>query len=53
MLGAGIDVEQGIEQARQGHGHEQQGERQGDVAEEVLGSVGQLRHQFQPELDDQ
>ena len=53
MLGAGIDIQQGIEQARQGHGHEQQGEGQGEIAEEVLGGVGELRHQFKAELNHQ
>ncbi|MCY1426477.1 hypothetical protein D9M71_422980 [compost metagenome] len=53
MFGAGIDVEQGIQQARQRHGHEQQGKGQGDIAEEVLGGVGQLRHQLQAELQHQ
>ncbi|MNZ58545.1 hypothetical protein D3C78_765570 [compost metagenome] len=53
MFGAGIDVEQAIEQARQRQGHEQQGKRQRHIAKEVLGGIGQLRYQFQPELDDQ
>ncbi len=53
VLGAGVDVQQCVEQARQGHAQEQQGEGQGQVAEEMLRRVGQFRHQTQTELHHQ
>ena len=53
VLGARVDVEQGVQQAGQGQGHEQQGEGQRQVVEKVQGDGAQARHQLEAELDDQ
>lgn len=53
MLGAGVDVEHGIEQRADGEHHEQDGERQRDIPQHMAGGRVQLGHQVQPELDHQ
>jgi hypothetical protein len=53
VFGAGVDVQQRIEQGADGQQHEQDGERQRDVAEEQQAGLAQFRHQVQAELDQQ
>lgn len=53
MFGAGVDVQQRVEQARQRAGHKQQGDGQGEVAEKMLGGGREFRHQLQAELHHQ
>ena len=53
VLGACIDVEQGVEQGAEGQHHEQDGEAQGDIADDVLAVVAQDRDQAKAELHHQ
>ncbi|EXL33619.1 hypothetical protein PssB301D_00340 [Pseudomonas syringae pv. syringae str. B301D-R] len=53
MFGACVDVQQGIEQGADGQGHEQDGERHGDVADHVPARSAQARDQREAELNDQ
>lgn len=53
VFGAGVDVQQGIEQGADRQQQEQNGERQRDIAEKHRGGLAQLRHQVQAELDHQ
>ncbi|MNP06772.1 hypothetical protein D3C76_987690 [compost metagenome] len=53
VFGAGVDVQQGIQQGGDGQQQEQDGERQRHVAEEQHRGFAQLRHQVQAELDHQ
>ena len=53
MFGAGVDVQQGVEQRADGQGHEQDGEGHGDVADHVPARSIQAGYQREAELDDQ
>ncbi|MNV30698.1 hypothetical protein D3C71_1219770 [compost metagenome] len=53
VFGAGVDVQQGIEQGADRQQQKQEGEGQGDVAEEIQTGLAQVRHQIEAELDDQ
>ncbi|MNE42009.1 hypothetical protein D3C80_1361150 [compost metagenome] len=50
MAGAGVDVQQGIEQGAHRQQQGQNGEGQGQVAKEQAGLGAQLRHQVQAKL---
>ena len=53
MFGAGVDVQQRVEQRAHGQHQEQNGQRQRHVADKQDGGLAQVRHQVQAELDDQ
>ena len=53
MFGACVDIQQRVEQGTHGQNHEQNGDRQGYVADKQNGGLAQVRHQVQAELDHQ
>ncbi len=53
MFGARVDVQHGVEEGTDGEHHEQDGERQRDVAQHMSGGGAQVGHQIEPELDHQ
>ena len=53
MFGARVDVQQGTEQGAERQQHEQKGECQRDIAEDIQAGLAQFRRQVQTGLDRQ
>ncbi|MNQ74344.1 hypothetical protein D3C85_890990 [compost metagenome] len=53
VFGAGVDIQQGIEQGADRQQQKQEGEGQRDIAEEIQAGFAQVRHQIEAELDHQ